>query len=187
MEELKLISPIPPSVNHYLCPRIVYKNKKPMVVMFETTEAKKFKKSLREYIIEEVKKQGFVSSRDKRQHWRVNAWFYFDRIDRDCNNYWKLLLDAITETEQVWVDDNTVCESVQGIWYDKVNPRIELLIFPVQYVGIFDNREEKESFEDKCKSCKKYCNGKCRLLKESIEGRINPEVVNKDCTKFIER
>ena len=82
--------------------------------MYETVEAKDYKKKFTAYVREEVKRQGFVMSDNKSQHYYVTCTFYFDRIDKDCNNYWKLLLDAITESQCVWIDDNTCCERVDG-------------------------------------------------------------------------
>lgn len=180
---LKLVSPIPCSVNHYLKPRPFIINGRAQVTMYETAEAKKYKKDFAKYIKQEVCNQNFFSEYDKKQHYYADCIFYFNRIDCDCNNYFKLLLDAITDSKCVWVDDNVVCERVNAIYYDSKNPRIEITIYPVDYIGIFDNRERLDEFKTNCTYCKRYKEGKCSILKKAIEGRIQEEIIDFVCAK----
>lgn len=181
---LKLTSPIPPSVNHYLGTRAIIKNGKPMAMVYETKEAKDYKKWFNDYIKLEAQKQNWESILDPTQHYYCDCVFYFDRIDKDANNYYKLLLDSITESKVVWIDDNVVCERVNRIYYDSENPRIEIEIYPVNYIGIFDSKSEMNKFEDKCKTCKRY-NRNCSILKKAKEGRIQCEIdENKNCGKY---
>lgn len=107
---LKLTSPIGVSVNHYLAYRAIIKNGKPMAMSYKTQEALRYQKDFIKYVKEEVEKQGYDLKPDPLQHFYIDAIFYFDRIDRDPNNYFKCLLDAITDTRLVWVDDNVTCE-----------------------------------------------------------------------------
>lgn len=185
-KELKLISPIPPSVNHYLGWRAIIKNKKPLVVSYETGEAKKYKKEFIKYVKQQVKEQNWIMSDNKFQHYYVDAVFYFPRIDMDCNNCWKCMFDAITDTCMVWIDDNQACERVQGIYYDTKNPRIELTIHKVDYIGIFKNNTQLEEFESNCVQCNRYRDGKCNLLIKSKEGRIQEEISEGVCKKYKE-
>ena len=157
-----------------------------MVTMYETTEAKKYKKEFMSYIKEQAELQGFNYTPNKTQHWYVDCVFYFDRIDKDANNYFKLLLDAITESQCVWIDDSTACERVNGIFYDNKNPRIEIAIHPVDYIGIFDNQEQLDIFESNCIRCTRYKGKKCSVFKKAVEGRIQDEIVNGECLKFRE-
>ena len=182
---LKLTSPIPLSVNHYLGTRCILKNGKPMAMVYETGDAKKYKKEFGKYIKEQVKLQNWIMSEDKTQHIYCDCVFYFDRTDKDCNNYFKLLLDSITESEAVWIDDNVVCERVNRIFYDSTNPRIELMIYKVDYVGVFENKEQLEYFENKCQTCNRY-NRNCSILKKAKEGRIQEEISELDCSKYKE-
>lgn len=189
IKSLKLISPIPVSVNHYLKPRgIVKYNKKgrpyALVIMYETAEAKKYKKQFANYIKEQAKLQGWKHKPNKTQHFYVDCVFYFDRIDMDSNNYFKLLMDAITDSKIVWLDDNVACERVQGIFYDKENPRIEIAISPVDYIGVFKSQEQLDRFEINCIQCRRYLEGRCSILKKAIEGRIQEEIQNNKCKKF---
>lgn len=191
-QELKLISPIPPSVNHYLAPRIYYDNRtrQPRVMMYETSEAKKYKKAFTSYVKEQVRKQGWVMPENKFQQIYCDAIFYFDRIDNDSNNRWKVSLDSITESQCVWIDDNIVCERTNAIFYDINNPRMEMTIHLVDRIGIFNTIDQFKQFEIKCASCSRYREGKCSILTKALEARIQSEVIkdNKEyiCEKFKE-
>lgn len=182
-QHLYLTSPIPPSVNHYLSYRAIIKNGKPMAMSYKTSEAVKYQKRFTEYVRQEVIKQNWNTDLNKNQHYYVDCDFYFDRTDRDCNNYFKCMLDAITDTRSVWYDDNIVCERVNHIYYDNKNPRIELHIYPVDYIGIFKNISQLESFENNCFGCSKY-KRKCSVLQKAKEGRIQSEIENLVCSKY---
>lgn len=182
---LKLTSPIPLSVNHYLGTRAILKNGKPMAMVYETGDAKKYKKEFIKYIHKQIEEQNWDVSVTTTQHFYCDCVFYFDRIDKDCNNYFKLLLDSITESESIWTDDNVVCERVNRIYYDSSNPRIELEIYPVDYIGIFDNEEQLNYFEDKCKTCQRYKRN-CSILNKAKEGRIQEEICDLECGKYKE-
>lgn len=185
IQELNLISPICPSVNHYIKPRIILIKNKPRVSLYETDEAKQYKKNFKKYVQEQVKLQKYSLIPNKERHFYIDCVFYFDRIDRDANNYFKLLLDAITETQLVWLDDNVTCERVNRIYYDSNNPRIELKIYPTHYIGIFDNIAQLENFELHCSSCNRYRRN-CSLLKKAKKGHIQKEIHNGICEKYKE-
>lgn len=182
IKELKLTSPICPSVNHYLGWRGILKGGKPMAVSYKKPEALKYQKDFAEYVKEEVKKQGWVKSDNPSQHYYMDCIFYFDRTDKDCNNYFKCLADAITDSGVVWIDDTQLCERVQGIFYDSENPRIEIVIKEVDYIGVFDNASQLEEFESNCIGCSRYKRN-CSLLKKAKEGRIQTEITDCVCTK----
>lgn len=184
-QELLLSSPIPVSVNHYLKVRVVKRGNKHIPIMYETEEAKEYKRWFSEYVREEVGRQNWIKNSDKTQHYYMDCVFYFDRIDKDPNNYFKLLCDAVTKSGMVWLDDNVVCERVQGIYYDSENPRIEIKIFPVDYVGIFNNYDEMKLFEEKCQCCRRYLRN-CSILRDCKTGKIRKEVKNKQCREYKE-
>ena len=182
--ELKLISPIPPSVNHYLSYRVVKsKNGKYIACSYKTKEATEYQKSFIKYVSDEVEKQGWDINELEGKHIYVDTIFYFPRIDMDCNNYFKVLLDAITDTKKVWKDDNIVCERVQHIYYDNQNPHIEISIRPVNYIGIFDNNDKAQSFEEKCKGCSRYARN-CSLLNRTKAGYIHDGITQDSCPYF---
>lgn len=157
------------------------KSGKPIGMSYTTAEAKKYRKNFAEYVSEEVVNQGWDVEVNTKQHFYVDGWFYFPRTDVDANNYWKILLDAITDTQAIWADDNVVCERVQRIQYDSANPRIEIQITPVDYVGIFDSSDQKDGFiQSNCIGCTRYKRN-CSILKKAIEGRIQNEITNTEC------
>lgn len=180
---LKLVSPICPSVNHYLAYRAIIKNGKPITMSYKTPEAIKYQKKFIKYVQEQVELQGWVKSDNKFQHYYMDCVFYFPRTDMDCNNYFKCLADAITQSGVVWIDDNQLCERVQRIYYCPDNPRIEIEIRPVNYIGVFENADQLEEFESNCIDCI-YYNRNCSILVKSKEGRIQDEIQNFKCTKF---
>lgn len=180
---LKLVSEIPPSVNHYLAYRAIIKNGKPMAMSYKTSEATRYQNNFKKYVSTQVIKQGWNIKPDKKQHFYVDCVFYFPRVDMDASNYFKCMLDAITYSGKVWVDDNVVCERVNGIYYDPDNPRVEIEIKPVDYIGIFKDVSQLNSFESNCIGCSRY-NRNCSILQKAKDGRIQPEIENMVCTKF---
>jgi len=186
-EILKLVSPIPVSVNHFLKPRafIIYKNGKPVpqVTMYETAEAKKYKKEFIKYVKEQVISQQWKKSDNRFQKYYIDCTFFFPRSDMDSNNTYKLMLDSLTEAE-IWIDDTQACERNQGIFYDSKNPRIILEIKPVDFIGIFPTDEQLQIFKSNCITCNRYKDGRCSIFIKSIEGRIIEEVQDLQCSKF---
>lgn len=183
MKELHLVSPIPPSVNHYLAYRAVMKNGRPLATSYKTTEAVRYQKNFTEYVISECEKQGWDLIPNKYQHFYVDTVFYFPRADLDCNNYFKVMLDAITDTQKIWIDDNVTCERVNAIYYDSENPRVEITIRPVDYIGVFENASQMEAFESVCIGCKRYTRN-CSILRRAKEGRIQSEISEGVCKKY---
>ena len=175
-------------MNHYLKPRsfLIYKNGKPVpqVTMYETKEAKDYKKKFIKHIKEQVKLQDWEKSDNRFQKYFVDCTFYFPRIDMDSNNMYKLLLDSFTESECIWVDDTQSCERTQGIFYDSENPRIIIEIRPVDFVGIFPTNEQLQIFKSNCITCSRYRDGRCSILVKSLEGRIIDDVNDLICGKY---
>lgn len=159
------------------------KNGKPMAMSYKTPEAVQYRANFAEYVRSEISKQNWDLIPDKYQHFYADAIFYFDRQDKDANNYWKVLLDAITDTQLVWLDDNVVCERVQRIYYDTNNPRIELHIYPVDYIGVFDNTPQMEAFVSKCVGCMRYKRN-CSILQKAKEGKIQSDIKDGVCIKY---
>lgn len=178
-----MTSPIAPSVNHYLSYRAVIKNGKPLAVSYKTPDTAKYRKEFAEYVANEVARQNWNFVPNKYQHFYVDTVFYFDKTCRDCNNYFKVMLDAITDTKLIWLDDNVACERVQRIYYDSNNPRIELKIHPVEYIGIFDNESQLNEFVSNCIGCTRY-NRNCSILQKAKIGKIQEEICDGKCTRY---
>lgn len=154
-----------------------------MATSYKTKSAADYESQFADYVRSEVERQGWNLTPNKLQHFYVDVTAYFDRTDRDCNNYWKVMLDAITDTQLVWIDDNVVCERINRILYDAHNPRIELTIYPVDYIGIFDNADQMRQFtEMNCADCIRYQRN-CSILRKAVEGRVQDEISQLSCKK----
>lgn len=103
----------------------------------------------------------------------MDAIIYFNRTGRDDNNIYKLNNDALEKI--IYDNDSRVLTRTQRIYYDKNNPRVELTFSHVGFIGIFDDQEHLDEFENKCKTCKRYKNN-CSILKKAKEGRIQGEI-----------
>lgn len=163
--------------------RAILRGGKPLSIPYKTTEAVAFQKEFTKTIQNAVKEQGWDVAVDKKQHFYVDAVFYFPRVRMDCNNYWKVLLDTITDTKLVWEDDNVVCERAQAIYYDSNDPRVELCIHPVDYIGVFSDASQLEAFQSNCIGCTQYARN-CKVLRLAKEGRIQEEIIDGKCTKY---
>lgn len=181
--QLRLTSPIPPSSNHYLAYRAIIKNGRPMAMSYCTSEAKRYKEWLSSYVCDEVVKQGWNLVPNKFQHFYVDTVFYFPRTDMDSSNYFKVMLDAITDTKLIWLDDNVALERVQAVYYDAKNPRVEICIHPVDYIGVFNNAPHLEKFISKCAVCTRSTRN-CSLLNKAKEGKIQEEIADGVCSKY---
>lgn len=194
-QTLKLICKDFISVNHYMSYRAIKRGKFHTVMAYKPKATKDFEKTFGEYVREEIKKQGWIKpSKDKFVN--LNTIFYFPRVDMDAQNYFKSLCDILT-SNGVWEDDNIVLEKVNRIYYDNVNPRIELVITVSNHVGIFDSKEEYKRFiHTYCDNCtrggKIGQKGGCSIYRNATESRIQEEIPmttkeemqNKKCLKF---
>ena len=183
MNGLKLISPMPPSVNHYIAYRAIMKNGRPMAMSYKTPEAYQYQRDFIEYVRREAEAQGWDLEPDPNRHFYIDTVFYFGEKRQDANNYFKVMLDAITETKLIWLDDNVTCERVQAIFYDSKNPRVELYIHPVDYIGVFENASQRDAFTERCIGCTRYKRN-CSLLRRALEGRIQPEIKDCVCSRY---
>ncbi|WP_239740402.1 RusA family crossover junction endodeoxyribonuclease [Mammaliicoccus sp. P-M59] len=115
---------------------------------------------------------------------------YVTRAGSDVDNFLKTLNDSIEETGLVYYNDSKIVPRFDRTYIDSKNPRILLTFTQTGWVGIFDNEEEYNSFNSVCKSCSRYRNGSCSILKKSLENKITEEVVMHDeskspyCTKY---
>lgn len=186
IQELKLVSPMPPSVNHFTGRRTIIKNGRPMSITYKKPDAVKYQKDFTEYVKNQAQTQGWIMSDNRYQHYYMDCVFYFDRTNRDANNAFKCLADAITDAGCVWIDDTQLCERVQGIYYDVQNPRVEICIKPVEYCGVFKDASQLDEFQSRCIDCSRYKRN-CSILRKSKEGKIQEEIdENYVCSKFKE-
>lgn len=157
------------------------RNGRPFAMSYKTKEASDYQDRFIKHIRSEVKRQGWKLSDNKYQHYYMDCIFYFEEASCDANNYFKCMADAITMSKLVWMDDKQLCERVQGVYYDKDHPRVEIAITPVDYIGIFADADQFDNFINcNCVGCTRYKKN-CRLLNRAKEGRIQPEILNNEC------
>ena len=196
---LNLILPISPSVNEIYVPKCTTTYgkggrsfAKPSI--YETAEAKKFKRDMAKYIQEEVVKQGFI----KREGvFTFLEWtFFFPHTKMDDNNFLKLNCDGISQSNCIWTDDNWGVNKTTRIFYDSENPRVLLKLYYADWVGLFNSKEDHDSFvENNCKLCSRGSKiglrGGCMVYRDILDNRIKPESYDFDyesgsleCLKF---
>lgn len=138
------------------------------------------------YIREQVKEQNWIKLNEE-QYCYVDQWVYMNTKGRDSDNLSKLLNDSITESEVVWLDDTYSLVRTQNLFIDAANPRVEMIISPVDFVGVFNTNEDYQVFKSKCESCKRYSKN-CSIHRKLLENRIISEVTIVDnlvaCNKY---
>lgn len=181
MNKLRLISPIPPSVNNYLNYRITRNGRKSFVQAYPSEETVAYKSFFIDYVKNQIQEQGWKRP-DKGKQVYVRLIFYLDRKRKDPNNLLKVPFDALTEAG-VYHDDDIALAIMERTYIDVDNPRIEIEIFESEAIGVFKNQEELETFlENNCKICKKD-EKKCGIMKKLLDNRIIPEVKDGICSK----
>lgn len=176
---------LPPSNNEYLKPGIQYKNGKAFPYMYESAKSKDFKKYFRSVLLREIEQQEWDRSVTSSGHWYLEAKFVQSRVDQDCNNYFKILLDSMTG--YAFVDDKNVLPRVHNVTYNSKSPSFTLVLRRVAYIGLFENESTKNKFQENCIDCKFYKNGKCAVLKQIYEGRENDYYIKESntCSKQV--
>lgn len=183
--ELKLILPLPVSINKLYINQYTFnpktKTRSPSGKRILSADGQKVKKQIQEEALDQLKNQIWDYEYTKDHYIYMDAVIYFNRQGRDDNNIYKLNNDALEKI--VYDNDSRVLTRTQRILYDSENPRVELTFTPVDYIGIFNNQNELNIFESKCKECKRYKNN-CSILKAAKEGRIQEEIQGLVCQKF---
>lgn len=186
--KIKITSPIPVSVNHYLGYRAIPKKKNGktvyIVVSYLTKEAREYIKYFSESAKEQLKDQEWDIEQTREIHHYVDCIYYLPRTNMDEQNYPKLPSDVLNGI--AYIDDSKVLFRANRIYYDSVNPRIEMTIHPVEYRGIFNCQKHLDDFEKKCKTCSRYRRN-CSILRKAKEGRVQEEInENFICSKYKE-
>ncbi|GAA0092963.1 hypothetical protein UT300009_29930 [Paraclostridium bifermentans] len=174
--QLKLVLPLPPSVNEYLGYRVVYIAGRPIAQPFETKKAKDYKKYVNTVVKRELKKQ-YWDFKGKDKHLDIHLKYYMNKKRKDADNMGKVLFDALMASG-VYIDDDILLPKVDNIYIDKYNPRVELCITVSDKMGIFDNEEHFNAFiEENCVKCKKhYYKRHCSIISKALENRIEPQI-----------
>jgi len=166
---LKLVSPIPPSNNHYLNYRVSGTNKK-YVQSYSAKETIDYCKEFIPYVKQEIIKQNWKMP-DKNKLIFVDLIYFFDRKGKDPNNYFKVMFDCLTKAE-VWVDDDIALPRVERVYIDKDNAYVKLNIYQSDFIGIFENMNEYISFlKQNCLKCSRNYK-KCSIYNKILNNYI---------------
>lgn len=121
MSEIRLTIPPVPSVNH------LYFNCHGRRAM--TSQGKAYKAGLGTLAAFEKDRQNWVYQIGKKIVMELR-FFWPDRRRRDCDNLLKIIQDSFSGI--LYDDDRWVLPRVMNWQLDKLNPRVELKIFPLQ-------------------------------------------------------
>lgn len=184
-QQIKLTLPLPVSINALYVNQFTWnpklKSRIPTGGRVLSSEGEKVKKLIIKQATEQLAQQDWDYEFTKNNFLYIDSVIYFNRKGRDESNLTKLMNDSLEKI--VYDNDSRVLSRAQRIYYDKNNPRVELTIYPVDYVGIFDSEEESKQFIENCQGCTRYKNN-CSILRESLESIIREEIVDGICTKF---
>lgn len=171
---LKFTSPIPPSSNEYLGKRVAYAGGKPYVQVYKTKKAMDYEKYMVKTLQRESKEQDWDVP-EKNDYLVMELVYYMNKLGRDIDNTYKLLIDALANAGLI-INDDKVIPVPKNIYIDKDNPRIEVILKKSEKQGVFDNKEQADKFVTRnCIECNRYKKN-CSILKKSYENRLQPEV-----------
>lgn len=180
--ELKLVLPLPPSVNS------LYQNQgryNPRTRSYQLTgrrilskEGERLKKEMSKQATEAVKQSNWNIDSIGDSFLYMDVVIYFNRKGRDADNIFKALQDSMQGI--IFKNDSQLLPRTQKILFDKENPRVEIAFMPVDYVGVFKDKEEALEFEERCYDCRRYLDGRCSILTASLSGEVKPEVSFED-------
>lgn len=176
MQEIKFTCPLPPSVNAYLGKRVAYNpiTHKSFVQVFETAEAKAFKKHMKKVIQRALIENNWTTTGEF-THVECELIIYLSQKHRDTDNMFKCLLDSFTQSNLVY-DDSMIIPRVKNFYIDSKNPRVEVHLFESEKKGIFKNNNELEEFHSKnCHNCIRLSRN-CSIKREALENRIREEI-----------
>lgn len=185
--QLEYTSPIPVSNNHYNSYRVVKpKGKKPFVQAYPSKEYTQYKEKFIPYLKDLIKKYEWEMI-EEFKHYYLDLIIYFPKTSHDPTNYFKTLQDVANKI--LWFDDKIVLGRVNRVYYtynEQCEPRIECKLYPVDYIGIWDDKHEYSQFIENCKICKKYKEGECKKLSEYMSYKITKDFdwEKRTCLKF---
>lgn len=178
MQELRFVCPLPPSVNNYLGKRVAYNpiNNRYFVQVYETSEAKAYKKHMKK-VLERAVKQYSWNKTGEFTYVVCELDVYLSQKRRDTDNMFKCLLDCFTENGLIY-DDSMIIPRIREVYIDTNDPRVEVKLSISEKIGVFKNQNELDLFlRDYCEKCTRYSRN-CSILRASKENKIKNEIIN---------
>lgn len=171
---VKFTSPLPPSVNHYLSKRVAFSNGKPYVQVYESDEAKAYKKYMRKVLKRALEEYSWEKTGEF-TYIICEMEVFLSQKHRDADNLQKCLFDSVNENNIAY-DDSMIIPRVSDIFIDTENPRIEVTIYVSEKKGVFKNEEQYIGFvRFNCSSCTR-ANRNCSIMRKTLENRITKEI-----------
>ncbi len=149
---MEFTTPLPPSVNEYLGKRVIYVQGKPRVQLYETTDARAFKRHVGNIIKRKMEEIDWEKTGEF-EYVICEVVMYLSQKKRDADNHFKCLLDAITASGAIY-DDSMVIPRVEDVIIDKENPRVEVRLYRAEKIGVFTNEFALNNFIEKAEGLK---------------------------------
>ena len=179
---------LPPSVNNYLKPSVETRGGRSFVHMYESIEAKDFKKMFREKLRREVKRQAWDISITGKWQWACDISIIQTRQNADSHNYHKILIDSMQGI--VFINDSNVQINTPRVFIGNSNKQGFKVVFrQTENRGLFDNESLMNQQTSRCLSCRYYQEGRCSVMKFILESRLTGDFDHKNqvCTKYIKK
>lgn len=156
--------------------------------MYETREAKDFKKMFREKLRREVKRQDWDINQTNEWQWVCEVSLIQTRSNADSHNYFKILLDSM-EGVVFLNDSNVQVNTPRVVIGNKDKQGFKIIVKQTKNRGLFDSTESLNKQLSRCVSCRYYRDGGCSILKAIKESRLRDEFdhKNQSCTKYIQK
>lgn|GEM_PF-800462 len=175
---LELILPVPTSINALYINQFAYNPKTRKREMtgarILSKQGEKRKQEIADAAKQQMESQEWDYEWTKENYVYQDAVIHFARRGSDDNNIYKLLNDTLEGI--AYDNDSRVLVRTQRIVYDSKNPRVEVTLTPVDFVGIFKDQEEADQFELRCNDCTRYLKGRCSILVDSQIGTVREEI-----------
>lgn len=191
--ELNLVLPLPTSINKLYINQYQFnptsRRNEPTGKRILSADGRSTKARIQGQARVQMKGQDWDFDWTRDHYVYQDAIIYFTRRGSDDNNIYKLLNDSLEGI--TYENDSRVLVRTQRIVYDSKNPRVEVTLTPVDFIGIFEDRMAYDVFTyDFCSKCTRYRNGSCSILKDSIAGTVREEIgsIHKPiCSQFKEK
>lgn len=189
--KLNITIPVPPSINHLYINQFTWRKDKtgkairvPTGKRILSKEGEKYKSNVKQLVKEQIKNQKWDYDKTSERFIYLDYNAFMNRKGRDSDNLHKLLQDTLKGI--IYVDDSKVLTRPNKLFVDRQNPRLEIEIKFVDFIGVFDNEQQLNIYIENCKNCRRFKNGTCSILKDCIEGVINKDFnfEQKQCNKF---
>jgi crossover junction endodeoxyribonuclease RusA len=166
--------PLPPGVNNYKKYKVMFQGGRPIATPYLTKQATDFKQYAIFKLKEAAKNKNWETP-DKDKYIAMRLKFYMNKLGKDADNHIKLIQDAIQDAGLV-ENDSKLIPIVERLYVDSNDPRVKIYLHELDWIGIFDNKNDRDFFiNENCINCKRYKRN-CSILKSLDENKIVSEV-----------